>query len=378
LHDVTQPKHMPALEAPAQLPPESLGARVASRLAAGVDATALGIAQLLIDRFVMPSPEKLPLLRRSADPLQDDLLLRHPERYFDFGPDEPAAQNIVAHSHRSTPQGNATTWELWSEYLGYGVVEGPPIADPVLVEHWAHPPGRRVASVVCLHGFAMGRPRSGAAALLASEWFSRGMDVALVTLPDHGARRLPGSRFSGERYAIPDVSALAEAIRQAIYEIRLAMLWLRERNGGPVGLIGLSLGGYLTALFAGLYDDVDFVVPMVAPVCMGDLAWRFLSRSRTTSREPSPDLSLDEMREAFWIHSPLAHRLRVPSRRALIVAGRADRVVPPEHSHALWKHWGQPAIHWFSGSHLAPFGRRAIVAAISRHLENLEILQRQV
>ena len=103
----------------------------------------------------------------------------------------------------------------------------------------------------------------------------------------------------------------------------------------------------------GLYDDFDFVVPMVSPVCRGDLAWRLLSKSRSSGDEAGSTFSLEEMRTAFWIHSPLAHPLRVPRRRALIVTGRGDRVVPPEHSHALWQHWGRPAIHWFGGSHLA-------------------------
>ena len=60
--------------------------------------------------------------------------------------------------------------------------------------------------------------------------------------------------------------------------------------------------------------------------------------------------------------------------RVLIIAGRGDRIVPPEHPSALWRHWQEPAIHWFSGSHLAPFGRRGIVEAVSAHLGRLGIL----
>ena len=41
---------------------------------------------------------------------------------------------------------------------------------------------------------------------------------------------------------------------------------------------------------------------------------------------------------------------------------------------AVWEHWGRPAIHWFSGSHLAPFGRGRVVRAIAEHLERLQIL----
>jgi hypothetical protein len=83
---------------------------------------------------------------------------------------------------------------------------------------------------------------------------------------------------------------------------------------------------------------------------------------------------LGALRASFRIHSPLAHALQVPRERVLIVAGRGDRVVPPEHPNALWRHWGEPNIHWFSGSHLAPFARRRIVRAIVHHLEDLEIL----
>jgi hypothetical protein len=58
----------------------------------------------------------------------------------------------------------------------------------------------------------------------------------------------------------------------------------------------------------------------------------------------------------------------------LIIAGRGDRIVPPEHPNALWRHWGEPNIFWFSGSHLAPFTRRRTVRAIVHHLEDLEIV----
>ena len=58
----------------------------------------------------------------------------------------------------------------------------------------------------------------------------------------------------------------------------------------------------------------------------------------------------------------------------MIVAGRGDRIVPPEHPAALWSHWGEPRIHWFSGSHLTPFGRGRIARAILDHLESIEIL----
>lgn len=187
-----------------------------------------------------------------------------------------------------------------------------------------------------------------------------------------GRRAAAGARFSGERFASPDPGELNEAMRRAVYEIRLVTRWLRARTGAPVGLLGLSLGGYLASLTAGLTDELAFEVPMVPPVCFDDLAWRFFEHSRANRRGAAlPTMSRDELRQAFRVHSTLSHPLRVPRERVLIVAGRGDRVVPPEHPHALWRHWGEPRIHWFSGGHVTPFGRSGITQAVGRHLSRL-------
>jgi alpha-beta hydrolase superfamily lysophospholipase len=236
--------------------------------------------------------------------------------------------------------------------------------------HESQPP---LATVLALHGFSMGYPRIDAIALFAAQCFREGFDVALLTLPFHGPRTPSDARFSGERFAMPHVARLNEAVRQAIYEIHVVTGWLRQQTAAPVGLLGLSLGGYLASLMAGLCDDLDFVIPMVPPVCLGDLAWRFFERSRR-ARRGAPAYARDELRAMYRVHSPLAFPLRVPRERVLIIAGRGDRIVPPEHPHALWRHWGEPRIHWFSGSHLAPFGRDRIVAAAADHLARLGVL----
>jgi hypothetical protein len=150
--------------------------------------------------------------------------------------------------------------------------------------------------------------------------------------------------------------------------------WRREQTGAPVGVLGLSLGGYLAALTAGLCEDVDFAIPIVPPVCVGDLAWRFFASTRHHRRGGAAALSQDELRRSFRVHSPLSHPLRIAKERVLIVAGRGDRIVPPEHPAALHEHRGGPAIHWFSGSHLAPFGRGRIVRKIDRHLRAIGVL----
>jgi len=339
-----------------------------------LDSAVLRATQIAVDAMMMPAPEDLPALRDSAEPLLDARLLSEPWRFFAFE-ETPAVLGETAEPHRSLAGGRVVRRALRIAYRSFQANgDGAAKPDRILFEHWMHDADPPRGTVVAVHGYRMGRPRIDAMQLMVRQWFRRGLDVALVTLPHHGARTPAGARFSGEAFAVPHVARLAEAVRQAIYELRVLALWLRGRGTGPVGFLGQSLGGYLVALLAGLYHDLDFAIPMVPPACMGDLAWRFLRRSRYYRNGAAPGITRQELRAAFRVHSPLAHPLRMPRERVLLVAGLGDRIVPPEHPGALWRHWGEPAIHWFHGGHLARFGRAGIIDAVVRHLERIGIL----
>jgi len=49
-------------------------------------------------------------------------------------------------------------------------------------------------------------------------------------------------------------------------------------------------------------------------------------------------------------------------------ASLSDRICAPDQAQALWEHWERPSIHWFEGSHLAHFGRRAVRERLAVHL----------
>jgi len=351
----------------------NLGAWLLTRMGSTLDGMVLQAMRLVVDATMMPQPEDLPAHRASAEPFVVGELWADPRRFFSYI-DEPATPlRISGRRRRSLTGGTIVGRELTTAYRPYhwsgAVCDNVTAPDTVLVEHWIHEPPRGRATIVGLHGFSMGYPRIDAFALFAAQCFEAGFDVALVTLPFHGPRTPPDARFSGERFAMPQVARLNEAVRQAIYEIHVVTSWLRQQTGGRVGLLGLSLGGYLAALMAGLRPDLDFVIPMVPPVCFGDLAWRFFSQSRYYRGEQSAAFSHEELRAMYRVHSPLTYARCVERSRLLILAGRGDQIVPPEHPHALWRHWGEPEIYWFSGSHLAPFRRRLLAAKILDHLE---------
>jgi dienelactone hydrolase len=150
--------------------------------------------------------------------------------------------------------------------------------------------------------------------------------------------------FSGEILDMVHLQA------QAIWDLRRLLAWLRARDGMPIGLYGLSLGGGIAALTAGLESDLACVIagmPMVdvmgllhchVPAFVRVLAERF-------------GISFDHIARLLRIVSPLAMAPRLPAERLFIFGGAADRLVPSRQVSALWQHWGEPRIEWHGGSH---------------------------
>ena len=360
---------------PVTLPPEGWSDWVWTAVGTALDRAVVEAMTRVIDATMMPVPEQLPALRAAAAPFVAGALHDTPRRFFAFLDHPPDAIVSETRYRRRLRDGVVIGRRFAGNYRPYvGSATHDDEADAILLEHWMHEREAPRGTVLALHGFSMGQPRIDAFALFAAQWYRRGLDVALLTLPYHGARSPKSARFSGQYFAEADPTRFNEAVRHAVYDVHVVRGWLRDLTGLPVGLLGLSLGGYLSALMAGLCDDLDFVMPMVPPVCIGDLAWRFFQRSRRRQAGTAPAYSCDELRAIYRVHSPLTFPLCVPAERVLIIAGRGDRIVPPAHPHALWRHWGEPRIHWFSGSHLAPFGRERIVATAVDHLTRLGIL----
>lgn len=327
---------------------------------AALDRAVRAAMQFVVDRAVLPDEHRLAAIRRSAAAVLANGPESDPARFL-AGLDDPEPEPRSSENYLG-PQGDGIR-------IARRIHRD--AADPMLVEQWLHAPRRPRATIVLVHGFAMGHPRIDAIALQARDWFDAGLDVALLTLPRHGARSPAGSRFPGEAFAAGDIGETNALVRQSLREVLLLARLVRTESGAPVGILGQSLGGYLAALAATVDADLAFAIPVVPPVCLGDLAWRFLEGSRAARAGEPGAFTAAELRSCFRAHSPLHHAPRVPRERLMIVGGLGDRIVPPEHPHALWQHWGEPAIHWYGGGHVAPFGRRGIARAVLRHFRAL-------
>jgi pimeloyl-ACP methyl ester carboxylesterase len=218
--------------------------------------------------------------------------------------------------------------------------------------------------LVCLHGWGMGSPgldlRSFRALHLHRDL---GLNLAFATLPFHGRRRPAGSGYLAR---VPGVDVLdnVHGLAQAAWDVRQLLLHLRERTDQPIGLMGLSLGGYVAALTASLEDGIHAVLLLVPAVDLATLMVEGAERLGGPDAPASAELAQTAVR-IFTPVAPLALAPRVPLERRFIAAATLDQFArPTTQAVALWRHWDEPELHWFHGGHVGLFWARGLQSAI--------------
>jgi hypothetical protein len=229
-------------------------------------------------------------------------------------------------------------------WLGYAPVR---TAHAWLLKH----PGPPRPWLVCVHAYRMGFPLADFL-VFPTDWFHRelGLNLAFPVLPLHGPRKV-GWRtgdgvFSGEVLDTVHMQA------QAVWDIRRLVHWLRNEGAPAIGVYGLSLGGYTTALLASVEPDLDCVVAGIPHADYADLA-RWNVPALILRLAERLHIDWDAVRRLFRVVSPLAMAPRIPRARRYLFAALGDRLVPPGHARDLWRHWDCPRATWYEGSHVS-------------------------
>jgi len=217
-----------------------------------------------------------------------------------------------------------------------------------MLEH----PGAPRPWLVCIPGYRMGHPLVDFTGFKA-RWLHQhlGLNVLIPVLPLHGPRR--NGRRGGDGFLTGDFLDTVHAQTQAVWDVRRLMGWLREtREATGIGAYGVSLGGYTTALLAGLEDDLDCVIAGAPATDFVRLLRRHLPPFVHRAAE-AIGFPFDTIEQALRVVSPLSLPARVSHERRFVYAGLADTLVTPDHAHDLWRHWDRPTISWYEGGHVS-------------------------
>ncbi len=239
--------------------------------------------------------------------------------------------------------------------------------------YWRHLDGPR-PTVAAIHGF-------GAEAYWLNEWFfalpvlyAMGYDVMLFILPFHGPRQSVFSPFSGHGFFSGGVAGINEAFGQAIYDFRIFMNHLEETYGcTQLGVTGISLGGFTTALLAATEERLAFAVPNVPVISLADLVMEWHPASYAVKSVLGlTGTTIAEARHLLACSCPLTYPAKLPRERLMVIGGVGDRMAPPKHARLLWDHWRRPRLHWFPGSHLIHLDKGEYVREMARFFKSID------
>jgi hypothetical protein len=218
--------------------------------------------------------------------------------------------------------------------------------------------------LICTNGYRMGFAALDVA--LFKRFFAlNGLNVLIPVLPLHGSRRL--GWFSGSGFLGIDVIDSMHAEAQAIWDMRRLLSWVRRQGAPSVGAFGVSLGGYTTALFASVAEELACVI---AGIPLADIP-------RVCRRHGAPHqmryaeflgYDAEQIDEIMRVVSPLVLEPKVARSNRLIFGANADRIVPPDQALDLWRHWEEPEIVWYAGSHISFLREREVWSAVDRKL----------
>lgn len=206
--------------------------------------------------------------------------------------------------------------------------------------------------MVCIHGFGMGTPFIDQAAFRVGHFHrDLGLNIAGIVLPAHGSRR--PSPLSGEQFLNFDLMHAVFGMQQSLWDIRRLLSWVRAQEPTAVGLMGVSLGGYLTALTAAFEAELDLAVAGIPVADFLDM-FRHHSPRHVHMRAIEHhvlDVTVEDVEGRVTPGHARGHPQGGPGH--LRRPGRPHG--PARAGRKLFEHWDEPEICWYPGNHIGFF-----------------------
>jgi len=182
---------------------------------------------------------------------------------------------------------------------------------------WIHGDRSR-KTVLCVHGFMMGAPREAERMFKIRKLFSMGLDVALFIQPFHW-KRIAGPRSARRIYlALGDTPFTNECVGHSVYDLHNVNLILNKLGVDEIGIVGASLGGYITGIYACVTDQPKFAAMMVPALSL----IRPLSPDFFYKRSGFGESWQAGVRQAAEFHSALNLQPKIPPDNILVVASQ--------------------------------------------------------
>ena len=170
-----------------------------------------------------------------------------------------------------------------------------------------------------------------------------------------------------------DPSRAVDAVRQTVMDVRRAKAILTSRpeiDPGHICITGISLGGIMTSLAAGVDGTFDRVVPILAGGDLAALIFHAPETRRLKAELTARGITPEQLAKNLACIEPLHFASRIDPTRCLMINASTDEVIPRLATESLAKAIGSPELLWAPAGHISciiymPAIRQTVVRFVS-------------
>ena len=200
--------------------------------------------------------------------------------------------------------------------------------------------------VVFIHGAEQGRIDDLFAFRAAHLHEELGLNVAFPVLPQHGPRRDLGKAWPGF-----DLLGNIATMMRAVSDVRALIGWVESERAPSITVVGMSLGGPVAALTAGLDKRVDAVCAMVPMLDAHATIAHHTERTGARGKKLAALLRSESVRRLGAVVDPTELEPHAKADHRLVIAALNDRMTSVKAAQRLHERW-QGQVHWHHGGHI--------------------------
>ena len=165
---------------------------------------------------------------------------------------------------------------------------------------------------------------------IANFFSKRGVTVVEIAMPYHFERSRPGSTHADFMLS-PNLGRTIQSMRQAVWDGRKLISFLKSEGYGEVSVLGMSLGSWVAGLVAAHEPSVRKASLFLTAGSFADFVWTGRA-TKKIHESLEPEIDLPSLRKA-WGPMNLENyvdRLARPDLDLHVVLAKRDNIVLPE------------------------------------------------
>lgn len=189
-----------------------------------------------------------------------------------------------------------------------------------------------------------------------------GWNMYYYTLPYHLERQPEASLYSGEFMVSANINRTVESTRQAIVDLRALIQWIKNNKQGPVIIIGVSLGGFISNLVATLESEIDALVSIFYSNRLSYSIWNTIPGKYIRQDLESHGVDYNDLVKCWELTEPNQAIPKMNKDNILLISAKHDQYVHIQDADLLWESWGKPTRYVYNCGHAGIVLKRKKIA----------------